>query len=142
MANMEELVVSNSLSAKFLSQKHYRTSDFLKTTSHTRSHLWKALLQGQYLLRGSLRWVIRNGRSINFWTDHWLPPGPIRGLIQGPFLPHEYDFKVARMINDNHQWDFTPLSMVLPSTITQFIYAQSLPILGSPSTLSLNDNCV
>lgn len=46
------------------------------------------------------------------------------------------------MINDNHQWDFTPLSMVLPSTITQFIYAQSLPILGSPSTLSLNDNCV
>ena len=40
------------------------------------------------------------------------------------------------MITDNHQWDFTSLSMVLPSTITQFIYAQPLPLLGTPSTLT------
>ncbi|KAK7829721.1 putative ribonuclease h protein [Quercus suber] len=40
----------HSLLAKFLSQKHYQTTDFLQTTSHTGSHLWKALLQGRDLL--------------------------------------------------------------------------------------------
>ena len=46
------------------------------------------------------------------------------------------------MINDNHQWDFTPLSMVLPPTITQHIYAQPLPIPCSQSSPSLDDCCV
>ena len=67
----------HSLLAKFLSQKHYRTTDFLQAISHTGSHSWKALLRGRDLLQGGLRWVIRNSRDINFWTDHWLPPGPI-----------------------------------------------------------------
>ena len=93
-------------------------NDFIQTTSHTGSHSWKALLRGRDLLRSGLRWVVHKGHSINFWTNHWLPPGPIGGLIHGPLLPQEYEFKVARMINDNHQWDFTPLSMVLPPTIT------------------------
>ncbi|KAK7831680.1 putative ribonuclease h protein, partial [Quercus suber] len=93
----------HSLLAKFLSQKHYQTTDFLQTTSHTGSHLWKALLQGRDLLQGSLRWIIRNGCNINFWTDHWIPPRPIRGLIHGLLLPHEYEFKVARMIIDTYQ---------------------------------------
>ena len=39
------------------------------------------------------------------------------------------------MITTNHQWDFTSLSMVLPSHITQFIYAQPLPILDTPFNL-------
>ena len=87
------------------------------------SHSWKALLWGKDLLKGGLRWITQNGRSINFWTDHWPTPGPIRGLIHGPLLPYEYGYRVADMITNNHQWDFTSLSMVLPSHITQFIYA-------------------
>ncbi|KAF3952487.1 hypothetical protein CMV_021962 [Castanea mollissima] len=34
----------HTLLANFLSQKHCRTSDFLRTTPHTGSHSWKALL--------------------------------------------------------------------------------------------------
>ena len=112
-----------SLLAKFLSQKHYRTTNFLQTTSHTGSHSWKAMLRGRNLLQGGLQWIIHSSYKINFWTDHWLPPRPIRGLIHGPLLPHEYEITVTRLISDNHHWDFTPLSMVLPLTITQFIYA-------------------
>ena len=93
-------------------------NDFIQTTSHTGSHSWKALLRGHDLLRNGLRWVVHKGHSINFWTNHWLPLGPIGGLIHDSLLPQEYEFKVARMINDNHQWDFTPLSMVLPPTMT------------------------
>ena len=42
-----------------------------------------------------------------------MPIGPIRGLVHGPLLAHEYDFKVPRFVVDNQSWDFTPLSMVL-----------------------------
>ena len=125
----------HSLLAKFLSQKHYQTTDFLQTASNTGSHSWKALLWGRNLLQGGLQWIIRNGCKINFWSDHWLSLGLICGLIHGPLLPHEYEIKVARLITTTHQWDLTPFSMVLPSTITQFIYAQPLPIHGSPNTL-------
>ena len=90
---------------------------------------------GRDLLQGGLRWITCNGRSINFWTDHWLPPRPIRGLIHGPFLPHEYGYRVTDMITNNHQWDFTSLSIVLPSYITQFIYAQPLPLPDTPLLL-------
>lgn len=40
------------------------------------------------------------------------------------------------MITNNHQWDFTSLSIVLSSYITQFIYAQPLPLPNTPSTLT------
>ena len=130
----------NTLLTKFLSQKHCQTSDFIRTTSHTGSHSWKALLRGRNLLWSGLRWVVHNGWSVNFWTDHFLPLGPIWGLIHGPLFPQEYEFNVARMINANHQWDCTPLCMVLPPTITEYIYAQSLPIPCSQP--SLDDDCV
>uniref|UniRef100_A0A7N2MQW9 Reverse transcriptase zinc-binding domain-containing protein n=1 Tax=Quercus lobata TaxID=97700 RepID=A0A7N2MQW9_QUELO len=106
----------------------WRTSDFLHTSSSTGSHSWKALIQGRNLIQSGLRWVVRTGHHINFWTDHWLPPGPIRGLVHGPLLQNEYNYSVARLINENQQWDFTPLSMVLPSIITQYVFPQSLPL--------------
>lgn len=46
------------------------------------------------------------------------------------------------MINDNHHWDFIPLSMVLPTTITQYIHAYPLPLPCSSSSPSLNDDHV
>ena len=118
----------NSLLDKFLRHRHYHNSNFLLTSSSHGSHAWKALLGGRNLMKKGLCWVVQSGHSINFWLDHWLPIGPIRGLVHGPFLAHEYDFKVARFVVDNQRWDFTPLSMVLPNTVIQHILAQPLPL--------------
>lgn len=86
-------------------------------------------------MQKGLQGIVQYERNINFYLDHWLPLGPIRSLIQGPLLPQEYDYKVATIINANQQWDLTPLSVVLPREITQFIYAQPLPIYSThPST--------
>ena len=57
-----------------------------------------------------------------------MPIGPIRGLVHGPLLAHEYDFTVPRFVVDNQRWDFTPLSMVLPDMVIQHILAQPLPL--------------
>ena len=107
----------HSLLAKFLQHRHYRNSNFLLTSSSHGSHAWKALLGDRDLMKEGLRWVVQSRHSINFWLDHWLPIGPIRGLVHGPLLAHEYEFKVARFVVDNQRWDFTPLSMVLPDTV-------------------------
>lgn len=126
----------DTMLAKFIRLKHCRQTEFLNTMSRTGSHSWKALIRGCNLLKTGLRWVVGTGYHINFWTDHWLPPGPMRGLIYGPLLSHEYVYRVERFINPNQQWDFSSLSMVLPDNITQHIVAQPLPISQAPH---LND---
>lgn len=60
----------------------------------------------------------------------------MRGLIHGPLLSHEYEYRVEQFINPNRQWDFSSLSMVLPNNLTQHIIAQPLPI---PQIPHLND---
>ena len=57
-----------------------------------------------------------------------MPIGPIRGLVHGPLLAHEYDFKVPRFVVANQRWDFTPLNMALPDMVIQHILAQPLPL--------------
>lgn len=126
----------DTMLAKFIRLKHCRQTEFLNTMSRTGSHSWEALIRGCNLLKTGLRWVVGTGHHINFWTDHWLPPGPVRGLIYGPLLSHEYVYRVERFINPNQQWDFSSLSMVLPDNITQNIVAQPLPISQAPH---LND---
>ena len=118
----------HSLLAKFLQHRHHCNSNFLLTSSSHGSHAWKALLCGRNLMKEGLRWVVQLGHSINFWLDHWLPIRSICGLVHGPLLAHEYDFKVARFVVDNQRWDFTPLSMVLLDMVIQHILAQPLSL--------------
>ena len=77
---------THSLLAKFLCQKHYQTTNFLQTTSHTGSHSWKALLRGRNLLQGGLRWIIRNGCKINFWMDN----GCLRDQSEVSFIAYYF----------------------------------------------------
>lgn len=36
------------------------------------SHIWKGVVWGSELLRDGLRWNVRNGRSVYFWSDCWI----------------------------------------------------------------------
>ena len=40
------------------------------------------------LLRG-MNWVLGDRQNIRIWEDHWIPGGPLRSYIHGPFLPNE-----------------------------------------------------
>jgi hypothetical protein len=37
------------------------------------SYSWHSILKGVQILKQGLIWRVGNGRSINIWTDPWLP---------------------------------------------------------------------
>lgn len=39
---------------------------------------WSSVMAAQPLILDGLRWKVGNGRTINIWTDPWLPTNPIR----------------------------------------------------------------
>ncbi|GAA0158174.1 hypothetical protein LIER_15269 [Lithospermum erythrorhizon] len=63
-----------SLLFKLLKGKYFRRSSF----SHAKlganpSYGWRSLLEGRKVLEKGARWRIGDGRSINFWTEPWIP---------------------------------------------------------------------
>ena len=73
-------------------------------------------------------WLIRNGKTINFWLDNWLDSGPLRELISGPFLPHESNLKICDLWDSQGNWDLQHLSIQLPHNISSLISTAPRPI--------------
>lgn len=56
----------------------------------TGSLLGRGLALGDLIVsKGSYK-ILKSGANSLFWFDVWCPLGPIRGLIQGPLLAHEF----------------------------------------------------
>uniref|UniRef100_A0A2N9FQ21 Reverse transcriptase domain-containing protein n=1 Tax=Fagus sylvatica TaxID=28930 RepID=A0A2N9FQ21_FAGSY len=92
------------------------------------SSIWRSLNYSKNLCDKGKRWVIQNGKTINFWHDNWLDPGPLRQLISGPLLPHESEQKICELWDSHGEWDLRHLSFQLPDDITRLISATSRPI--------------
>lgn len=64
-----------------LEQKYLRKHNFFevkKTVSP--STAWKGILDIRELLKG-IRWIVGDGKSINFGTFNWLLPFPLYHLV-------------------------------------------------------------
>jgi hypothetical protein len=68
-------------------------------------------------------WLIRNGKTINFWHDNWLELGPLRGLLHNPLLPHEFNLKLGDVWDTHGNWDLGNLSFQFPPGISNHISA-------------------
>ncbi|KAK1299747.1 putative ribonuclease H protein [Acorus calamus] len=67
------------------------------------SCIWKSMKMLQNFLYEGTRWIIGNGKSVQFWVDIWLGEQPMSNLF--PHLANSYQ-KVNWIINDNGEWDF------------------------------------
>ena len=64
--------------------------------------------------------------SIRIWQDPWLPNGTLRSYIEGPFLPHEDDWRV-RELWSHHKWSLESLNPPLPPQIHSLIQGILVP---------------
>ena len=89
-----------SFCAQVLKVKYYPHSYFLHAKRcHAPSYLWRSLQQVVPLLFEGLCWRVSNGKSINLWSDKWIPSmNNIRPLIPRS-LP--LDSKVSVLIDEN-----------------------------------------
>jgi hypothetical protein len=68
------LINPSTFRGRILKGIYFPNSNFLVTKkgSHP-SWLWSSLLHGRDLFLHGLRWQVRDGRSISFWTHKWVP---------------------------------------------------------------------
>lgn len=53
---------------------YFPKTDFLNASRGARpSWIWSSLCQGRELLKIGLRWQIKSGNDVKFWTDRWVP---------------------------------------------------------------------
>ena len=69
-----------------------------------------------------LRWIVRNGDSVNMWVDFWLPNGRLRELIEGPLTRGE-ELTVRQCYDENHVWKPSSISFELPASVLNTIKA-------------------
>ncbi len=99
-----------------------------RSTSGHRSLVWRSLYQTKEICEKGTGWIIRNGKTINFWHDNWLEPGPLWNLLHGPLLPHEFELKICAVWDAHGCWDLSKLSFPFPLDISNLISATSRPL--------------
>jgi hypothetical protein len=64
----------SSLCARVLAAKYHPEGTILEAkVKHGISYSWRSILKGVQILKLGLIWRVGNGRTINIWTDPWLP---------------------------------------------------------------------
>lgn len=80
------------------------------------SHLLRGIANSWHLVEHNISWVLRNGHSVRFWQDPWVPGfGPLSEHVDD--IPdRERNFMVSSYVSDNGwKWDIFPSN--LPSHI-------------------------
>lgn len=64
----------NAFWVRMLKGIYFPRTNFLNATRGARpSWVWSSLCQGRELLQKGLRWQIKSGKEVKFWTDKWVP---------------------------------------------------------------------
>ncbi|MDV3193925.1 MAG: hypothetical protein Q8835_02560, partial [Sweet potato little leaf phytoplasma] len=94
----------NSLLAKVLKGRYYKTGNFLKASlGNNPSYVWRSLLWGRELFMKGFRWRIGSGVGIDASSDPWIP----REGSCKPIAPHPntQNLTVANLIHRNGTWN-------------------------------------
>uniref|UniRef100_A0A2N9HJ77 Reverse transcriptase domain-containing protein n=1 Tax=Fagus sylvatica TaxID=28930 RepID=A0A2N9HJ77_FAGSY len=95
-------------------------------TKRSGSSNWKGLRKGHEVFRKGLRWVVNNGHDISFWHDLWVSDSSIRSLVHGPLSPWEDSLRVCDVVEGVSMWNFSILSLVIPTCTREAIKAISV----------------
>uniref|UniRef100_A0A0A8ZJY0 Reverse transcriptase zinc-binding domain-containing protein n=1 Tax=Arundo donax TaxID=35708 RepID=A0A0A8ZJY0_ARUDO len=95
----------DSLCARVLKAKYFPNLGLLPCTAREGiSYTWRSILKGIDLLKEGIIWRIGNGRSVNIWSDPWIP----RNITRKPITPRGASLlsRVEDLINPiTGDWD-------------------------------------
>ena len=100
------------------------------------SRIWVACKKGGPIYVKGLRWIVRNGDSVNMWMDFWLPNGRLRELIVGPLNCGEEVLTVRQWFDENHGWLPSSISFELPASVLSTIKATPFSYIPQANDIS------
>ncbi|KAI5338965.1 hypothetical protein L3X38_018237 [Prunus dulcis] len=115
--------------AQIVRLKYLQKENFLalkKKSSH--SSAWQAILDARSVLNLGIRWIVGNGKSIPFWTAHWVFPFPLLDLIPSTQRSSlNLQLVVADFLTDQC-WNIVKLKDVVDDDILDKIISIPLPL--------------
>lgn len=117
----------NSLCARVLKGRYYHDGEFMTATRRKHaSHTWRAILEGQEVLKKGLLKRIGDGTMTNIWRDRWIP----NHFSGRPLVVHDDPqvHMVADLLTPSGVWNGNLIRQVFASVDANAILAT--PIKG------------
>lgn len=79
---MADLSFPETLCAQVLGAKYFHGKSVLEAKATKGiSYTWRSILKGVQLLKEGIIWRIGDGKSVNIWTDPWIPRNDTRRVL-------------------------------------------------------------
>ena len=119
----------NNWWAQIVRKKYlWNNSFFTVGKKQVNSCTWKDILDTRDLLTKCMRWIIGNGKDINFWTFNWAFPFPLFNFLNDQ---QKFQVNLQDMVSDyitNNGWDSHKLLSVLDHDIVNKIKGIPIPL--------------
>lgn len=97
------------------------------------SYDWRSILKGRDVLKEEMRWQVRDGTTVQIWSDPWLP-SEFQPYVTSSVATVWEDARVCSLIKpDSKEWNQEALqALFLPRDISliESIPLASIPIAG------------
>lgn len=95
----------NLFMSQVLKARYFPNTSLLKTRKASNaSWLWKSLLEASSVFEDNTRTNIGDGKSINIWSDRWLPDA-VSGKISTP-KPQDCEIEKVHQLIQGNQWRY------------------------------------
>uniref|UniRef100_A0A7N2N2Z4 RNase H type-1 domain-containing protein n=1 Tax=Quercus lobata TaxID=97700 RepID=A0A7N2N2Z4_QUELO len=128
---------TNSLLYRVFKPKFFPDCSIMEAkVPNSASHAWKSIIKGREVIRKGGLWRIGDGRSINFWTDNWVPLkykpkliSPVQNQNTSTKVDGEYTVKSGYqfLMNELHKADSGPSSTVAAKELWHAVWHLQVP---------------
>jgi len=92
------------------------------------SRVWKSILRNRHQFRKGIRWKVRDGTNIKFWSDSWYNNRSLTDLMGIDDDAHlDLSLTVVHFILPNKEWDIVKLQGLVTHYCIQAILATPTP---------------
>lgn len=109
---------------RILRSKYKCGSDIVPNiqTNRQGTNLWRGICKNWNLVEENLAWRVNNGRTVNFWTDSWIPNvGRLVNVSNVQVDQSAVGKHVSDYVTSSHQWNLNLIAQCVPSHIQECI---------------------
>ncbi|KAJ7957100.1 Ribonuclease H [Quillaja saponaria] len=117
----------DSLWVKVMIAKYVQGGDVLRAAIKPGiSRTWRNILSTLEMVKEGIRWMIGDGKLVNFWLDRWVSMKPVIEELNVDSHGANLDMMVAEVMDDNGAWNREIIDLLVSPAIGKQILGYPL----------------